>query len=497
MKKNVVSLIAFAGGLVLLSNGVWADMTYVRVSDLVPDRERVAETSERALPVEYYMNDAVDAHTLQVQLKELKTVQQQLQRQEAEYAQEQKRMKALVDCNIKRLSEQFKDPAAVWQKITNTYDAREKDLAIYINSAEPVAPAGGKTDLSAYSDQEISEMMLHWSLGNEIMTDVYANQDKWGERKNPKAPSFPLWEDQKFFFDKDWNAYYTKLNTFFGAPLNGRPAIGEQRYDYNRAGETRAAHEAYVTALKAKNPQKALLMPDALKKGPAAAPRPLPPVQETVLYLGDVEKTHQIFPAWPEPWRKQIENNFANYNMKGEMAKDFVPKSFKIKDTVAARDPALQNNRLNVYQLQKKKVDGAKKAVEATQTTVRSAQKTVQDGLNRLQIPVSANTNLLRAEEYEKLVNAVKAKKYELIGEIDKQAKNDPTAFTARTLAEALKKDPEAQAYITVQNAADIDQLLLEAAAVQALQKEQEKFAEQQKKSGEKQIDDMCLNGGF
>ncbi|MGN1063725.1 MAG: hypothetical protein ACI4QM_05340, partial [Alphaproteobacteria bacterium] len=344
--------------------------------------------------------------------------------------------------------------------------------------------------------QEIAEMLVHWSLGNDILTDVYAHQDAWGERKAPRAPSFPLWQDQKFFFDREWDAYYTKLNAFFGVPANGRPVIDDRKYDYNRADETRAAHEAYVAALKAKNPQKALLMPEALKQGPAVAPRPLPPVRESVLYIGDVAQTHQIFPAWPEPWQKQIANNFAVYNTAGEMARDFVPKSFKIRDDVAQRDPALQNNRLNVYQLQKKQVDGAKKVLEASQVNVKSMQQTVQDGLNKLQIAASVDTDLLQEKTYKKVEDAIKEKKYALIAQIERQIRDNPTAYTAGEVVAALKKDPSGRTYITVQNAVNIDQLLLEAAATQALQQEQEAFAAQQKKSEDKPLDNMCLNGG-
>lgn len=472
------------------------DFTFVKVAQ-PPVKE---EPTKEVVPVEYLMTQALDLHLTQSRIPQLKKALKDQQERLAELQTAQKKFEAITDCNIKRLQEQFKNPEEVWNKMTAVYDQREKDLAIYINSSEVPSPESleKKTDINNYSDREISEMLLHWSLGNEILTDVYANQDKWGTRKAPKSPSFPLWEDQKFLYDQKYNDKYTKLNAYFGVPPQMRPVITDEvKYDYNRADEMVAAHNAYLAKLTASDPKRALTIPAELKNPPEVAPRPLPPVEESVLYIGDVEKSHQIFPAWPEPWQKQIENNFANYNTKGELAKDFRPRSFKVKDEVLARDPSEQNNRLNVYQQQKKGVDAAQKMLEVSTLEVSEFANVLQEGLNRGGIPASVGTlNLKDEKSFENLQNRLKAEKLALIDKIQQNIKGHPREYSIQTTINALKKDANGKAYITPINAANVDQLLLEAAASDALIKEQEKFAAEEKKKQDKRIDKKCLNGG-
>ena len=457
----------------------------------------VKEEPQRLLSLGLLTLKATEAHTLLNQLRAFRTEGNKLVKREKAYAAAQERFKELNECNIKRLSSDFKKPKAVWQKMTDTYDAKEKELAIYINSAEPSADSGilkadGQT---TYTDREIAEMLAQWSLGNEILTDVYANQDSWGERKGPKAPSFPLWKDQKYFFDKDWNEYYTKLNTFFGVPPQGRPMIDDRKYDYNRAEETLAAHQAYMKILMAKNPKKTLLLPDELKAGPAVAPRPLPPAEECTMYIGDIEKTHQIFPAWPEPWRKQIENNFADFNLKGELAKDFIPKTFRLKNEVGGVDGTERNNRLNVYQLEKKNVDGAQKMVEAAKALLKSKQQTLQQSLEQAGLQISADIDINNPKEYAKLERAINERKNDYIKQVEARLDDRPEHVSIKHEINALKKDKDGKVVISQYNAIGIDQALKEVASVEALQQKQDKFADEQMKKAQKPINKRCLLG--
>lgn len=457
----------------------------------------VKTAPKRLLSLNLLTLKATEAHALLNQLRLLKAEGEKLQKREQAYIEAQERFKELNDCNVKRLSSYFKNPQEVWNKITAAYDAKEKELAIYINSAEPSSDSGVlKADgQTTYTDQEIAEMLAHWSLGNDILTDVYANQDKWGERKSPKAPSFPLWQDQKYFFDKDWDEYYTKLNAFFGAPPQGRPNIDDRKYDYNRADETLIAHQAYMKKLTVKNPEKALLLPEELKAGPAVAPRPLPPAQESTMYIGDIEKTHQIFPAWPEPWRKQIENNFADFNMKGELAKDFVPKTFRLKNEVGGVDGTERNNRLNVYQLEKKNVDGAKKMVETAQALVKSKQQTLQEALDLAHITISADVDITNPKEYAKLEKAINERKNDYIQQVEARLNESPWNDSIKYEIEALKKDKTGKVPVSKYTAIGIEQALLEVDSVEALQQKQEKFADEQMKKAQKPINKHCLLG--
>ena len=492
MKKTSVSYIVLAAFLCVVPMTLHAVSAKTNVATA-----EVKSEPKRLLSLELLTLKATEAHALLGQLQAFKAEGEKLAKREKEHIKAQERFKELNDCNVKRLSSHFKNPEEVWKKITNAYDAKEKELAIYINSAESSTDSGilkadGKT---TYTDQEISELMAHWSLGNDILTDVYANQDKWGERKSPKAPSFPLWNDQKYFFDKDWNAYYTKLNTFFGVPPQGRPKIDDRKYDYNRADETMAAHQAYMKMLMAKNPKKALLLPEELKEAPVVAPRPLPPAEESTMYLGDIEKTHQVFPAWPEPWRKQIENNFADFNTKGELAKDFVARTFRLKNEVGGIDGTERNNRLNIYQLEKKNVDAAQKMVEASKALVKSKQQVLQDTLDQAGINVSANVDITNPKEYEKLKQIINERKNDYIKQVEERLDSDPWNDSIKFEIEALKKDKDGKVSISKYNAVGIDQALLEATSVEVLQQKQEKFADEQMKKAEKTINKKCLLG--
>lgn len=466
----------------------------------IPSKTAMTEAKsepKRLLSLELLTLKATEAHTLLKQLRSLRSEGYKLAKWEEKYKEAQERFEQLNECNVKRLSSHFKDPKAVWEKMTSAYDAGEKELAIYINSSESAGDSGiekvdGKT---TYTDQEIAEIMAHWSLGNDILTDVYANQDKWGERKSPKAPSFPLWKDQKYFFDKDWNDYYIKLNTYFGAPLNGRPKIDDRKYDYNRADETLAAHQAYMNVLKAKNPQKSLLLPDDLKAGPVVAPRPLPPSEESTFYIGDIEKTHQIFPSWPEPWRKQIENNFADVNTKGELANDFIPRTFRLKKEVGGIDGTERNNRLNIYQSEKKNVDAVKKMVEASKALVKSKQQTLQTSLNQANINMSVGIDVTNPKEYAKLEKAINDLKNDYIKQVESRLDSSFLNSSIKQEIEALKKDKEGKVSISKYNAIGIEQSLLEVDAIEALQKKQEQFADDQMKKSQKPINKKCLLG--
>lgn len=501
MHKHFLYLMATVLGTAVLSTASFAQTNFEALGFeklVVPEPK--PDTTESPKRVENTFAELLDVHNALIQLPELKRAQETQNERQKEYADAQKRMKALNDCNIKRLSAQFKNPAAAWDKITQAYDSREKELAIYINSSRPNSQMDPtkRMDIGNYSDEELSEMLVHWSLGNDIMTDVYANQDKWGTRKAPKSPSFPLWKDQKYLYDQTLNDFYTKVNTFFGVPPNGRPIFQDEfKYDYNRAEDLMAAHNAYIAKLSAKNPAKAALLPAEFKKGPAIAPRPLPPSRESVLYMGDVEKTQQVFPAWPEPWKKQIDNNFANYNPAGEFSKDFSGKSFRLKDSVTQEGPDKQNNRLNVYQIQKKGVDAAEKMLEVSKLNVSENQKNIQKHLDENGIKGSAKIDAVNPKQYEDLQKKLLETQNNLIRTIEKNVAGTDEEYTIKATIAAMKKDPAGAVYLTTVNASSIDQLKLEAKARNALIKEKKDYERAQQKEKNKPIDEMCLNGGM
>ena len=175
MKKTSISLAVFSLAVCLFSMPVYAEMKLVKV---LPTKPVQKQPTQKLLPVQYLLAQAMDAHTVLNQVNQLKSTQEDFLSSHAEHERAKKSFEELTKCNENLLADQFKNPEAAWKKITDTYDAREKELAIYINSAEPTTLYGvKKEDGSSFSDQEVAEMMIHWSLGNDILTEL-ANTQK-------------------------------------------------------------------------------------------------------------------------------------------------------------------------------------------------------------------------------------------------------------------------------------------------------------------------------
>lgn len=489
------------------------------------------------------LQKAVSVHNVMNELQVLLQKQKMQAEMQKNFELQQKKMEAMQKCNIKRLAKDFKDPEKVWKKMTDEYDNRERDLAIFINSADDMTDeqrATMKENLKNgyFSDEALSEAMAYWDIGNDILTDVYANQDKWGERKEPNAPSLPLWEDQKYLFDKEWNDKYEAINLYFGVPPEGRPVIGDERYDYINADQVQAAHTAYMAALTAKNPVKAALMaPNSDMLNTVQAPKPLPPKAESVMYIQTDEAEKRVYPALPEPWRQYQKNGFKDIAPKGEMASDFV-QGLELKKEAANRPLTEQNNRLTVYQALKKSLDGADKMNQAmTQSmnqSVASVQqkiasnldlsepidfsdmKSLEDIMERLviekeQMIALAEVQLADEEKWEKrawkqLPEKQRLESSETMMEL---AKTNPeyyekvketlsTSVTQRNreMLEALKKDSRALVALTPTNAKDVERKIREALAQKELLKAQDKWSKELSKQEERPIDELCINGG-
>ncbi len=486
---------------------------------------------QKALAVHNAMNEM---RTLLQKQKNQEVMQKNLELQ-------QKKMKAMQQCNIKRLAKDFKNPEDVWKKMTDEYDTRERDLAIYINSADDMTDEQRATlkenlENGYFSDESLAEVMAYWDIGNDILTDVYANQDKWGERLSPDAASLPLWEDQKYIFDKEWNQKYEAINLYFGVPPNGRPLIGEERYDYKNTDQLQAAHDAYLAALTAKNPVKAALMPPEMREA-MVAPKPLPPKEESVMYIETDDPEKRVYPALPEPWRQYQADHFRDINPNGEMASDF-SRGLELKDSAKNRTSAEQNNRLTVYQALKKELDGAEKMDLAMKQSVDQTAASVQQKLMN-NLDLSGEVDLTDSKAVEDVMNRLRAEKDRMIALAEAQlaeeakwealawdqladkqrlesssamvelSKTNPAYYEKvkdvlgtsvvqrnRELLTALKKDTEAVVAITPTNAKDIDRKIREARAEEALLQKRDEWEKELAAEEERPIDDLCINGG-
>lgn len=494
---------------------------------------------------------ATELHNFLNKLPDYKTDQIRLERAKDQTVQDKRRYAAMEACNIQRLEEYFKNPEEVWRKMKEKYDGDEKDLAIYFNSSTVLSPDEKKTQLLASNhpatDQELSEMFMYWSLGRSILNDVYQNPEQWGDPKKPNTAVFPLWKDQKYLVDRAYDKKYNEINAFFGIPPAGRPLVGDSKYDYKQHNEVVLAHTAYIAALAAAKPERALLMPERMREAPAAAPKPLPPAGESVIYLKNQDGTTALFPETPEPWREFADSGFAAYNPDGEMGQDFAGRSFQVRPDVGQRSPdTLNHNRLEVYQALKKQLSSSEKIQEVTQRQHDVIQKAAQGMLDKYNLTVESDAagdiDFKNETRMKALKEQIKARKAAYLDEaaaaiaaneakglaaqmpsfeqaakeayINKKLKNgaDKQALyqqvkeiitltpeeQARRLIAALHADAEGDVYLTRANVADIEGQIKASRAARALRDEAELQVEAQLKKyrRQKKIDETCLNQG-
>lgn len=480
---------------------------------------------------------AMDVHNMMVEIRQLKTDRAEVESATRIQNLHARQMAAMDKCSTRKLAEQFKNPEEVWQKMKDAYQDRERELTVYVNAAENMTPE----ELDAYNEARVNgemteemlaEMMAQWQLGQEILTDVYANQDKWGERKDKKAPSFPLWRDQQYQFNQDWDAYYTKLNAYLGAPANGRPDIDEAvRSDYARRDDVMQAHQAYLKRVSQQNPARARQLPDGLKE-PPAAPHPLPPKKEMLAYFRDDTVGGRVYPALPEPWQRYADGGYKDINPDGEMAADF-DANHHLTEQALAED---QTNRLVVAAGIQQSLDGANRMKKVVDEGVAEAIDGIRDELSKY-ITLGDQENLLDPDVQASVLQRLKAKKDALLAQAEQDFKNypeslkkervvqdykldeiedftelkklNPAAFETlqeqvpvsiyqqdKDLLAALKADPDGWAFLNEANAGNASVLIKDAHTRDAFTDELEAWKDSVVAAENVAIDDDCLNGG-
>lgn len=481
------------------------------------------------------LEEAMDVHNLMTEVRRLKGVERQLTVTKQMRDLEEKRLAALEKCSIDKLGEQFKNPKEVWDKMMDEYAQKEKEMTIYVNATKEPTKEEQEAFLEymqsgVMTPEMVAEQYAPWRIGQEILMDVYQNQDKWGERKDAKASSFPLWKDQKYIFDQEWNDYYTKLNAYFGAPSEGRPVVGEEKYDYAKYEDVQKAHDAYVATLTAKSPAKATALAVELKN-PPKAPKPLPPKEEMVVYFETDTPDASVYPELPEPWQKYAENDFKDIDPNGEMATDF-------KEGLVLKEQAKggqNSNRLTACARRKQSVNGMLSIEKVGDLGGDSMLGKTYDKLEKY-IELESGDNLLDEKSREKILTRLKIKKKELIEEAEKELLSrpedkeeiipmialddiedfdelkrlNPDAFAKlktkmpvsvyeqdENILKALKKDTEGRVLISEVNAGDVDQLLKEEEAKRAFVEGQDDIEKMVAAGANVKIDETCLNGGI
>lgn len=477
------------------------------------------------------LNKALELHNLMVEVRGLSSLEREVSRAVQSREMREKKLEAMKNCSVNKLSTTFKEPALVWDKMTSQYAQKEKYLSIYINASQ-TATEKEIQEFNAYmergdmTEDVASELLSQWQIGNKILTDVYANQDTWGERKSENAPSFPLWADQKYIFDKEWDEKYEAINLYFGVPPQGRPIIGDERYDYAKAEQLEQAHAAYIALLAAKNPVKAAALPPAMRKA-MVAPKPLPPKNEHLVYLESSDTKKAIYPSLPEPWQTYEKEGFKDINPSGEMSEDF-SSGLNLKEEAKK---SAQTNRLTKHASLLQDLDGAK---QYEKVVLNNATKNISTMLQKISeyISVESDIDLIDSNSREKVLQKLQEKYKKLLAEatlemssrqsegnteiptMDLESIEDiavlkevnPEAFSElktnmpnsildrdKLLLEALKKDLQGEVFLNEVNAGDVEKMLKESKAMQAFIGEQEDMNIYMPEP----IDETCLNGGI
>ncbi|MBQ7413628.1 MAG: hypothetical protein IJV07_05105 [Alphaproteobacteria bacterium] len=482
------------------------------------------------------LKKALALHNLMFEIRNLDQIRNQLLTTVHMRQVEEDRLAALEKCSIQKLEESFEKPEEVWNKMKEAYADREKGLSIYINSTE--ATDADREAFKRYMEngemtpEMAAELFAPWRVGRDILVDVYQNQDQWGERpKTKENTTFPLWADQKYTFDKEWDSFYTKLNTYFGVPPQMRPRIGDEKYDYAKAEDVEKAHREYVALLAAKNPAKTAALPSSFRK-PPIAPRPLPPKNEMMIYVESEVPEKQIYPVMPEPWKKYAEGRFADVNPTGEMAQDF-SQGLTMKESAKRQK---QTNRLVAYDTMSQTVDTTRRLESLVLEQADSRLSSLKEQLEQF-LPGSKDTvDLLDLDQqaavlqqlqqmYLPLLNEAELEmnrrdtadddvhesrlKLEDIADIAELKKMNPEAFEElqtqmpasmheqdQNLLAALKKDKEGRVFLNGANAGEVDKMMKETQAAAVMMQGRDELEKMLAASAAQPIDETCLNGG-
>ena len=464
-------------------------------------------------------------HALQTKLKSLKDTYEKEDNEKLRLDLVNQKYNAMEACNIKLLSDVYENPKEAWQNITQEYDEKELKLTVDILSSAPKKTSTGE-DANA-------ELFANWYLGREVLKDVYATPEKNGTLK--KGKSFDLWEDQKYIYSEQVNSFLTSINQILGRTGRIAGISAANSFEQNEA--------AYNAFLKTLPPETVSKLTPAQKSFPKP-PKALPPAHEIMWFNDDPAKTKTVFPEWPEPWKQFIQSGFTTYNENGEMAKIFQPKTLVLNEEARHKGVDEQNNRLNVYQAVKKEKTSAENVLNIVQEGKSKIVNKINNQLKEIgiQSSIDANDVASLSKIEEELVSA-KSKNIQIVR--DRITKNHSDLFNSKSkpnkfndylkmsyseqlkmldtlpkdsedyrnlkqimmsskayksyhYVNALEKDINGEVNFTIINAQEIDHLIKEKNAENALFEEiKKKNKNDIKKEFNKKINKSCLNGGL
>ena len=466
---GVISCPSFAG-IKMFASKVPAPRSIVEKTYLSDKNEAM----ERALSIHNLMNEMAD---MRISANALMKIQKQ-GKQMGSF------LEKVDSCNVGKMGDVFKNPQEAWNKMMNAYEQQRQGAEEKLDD---------KNQMFSTSSQDREKDLVGWNVGRSIMMDVYKNPEKWGELKSDA--SFPLWRDQIFLYEKQWNQFYENLNNAYGVPKTGRPNVAEDvRYNPQKYGQVLAAHRAYVSQI-SKGKKVASSVQNAQ---PPKAPDPLPKWQDIVR----ADSKGRVYPEMPEPWKEMSKNEFKNYSPNGEMAEFFEGKSLRPTEAAQAGAESDLEKEYNIVlatdALQKGFAGAATSQNEMMQPVVKKLNKVGinTDGLDitdsrqyldilkqlkalKKQSIAEAYSYIEKLEEQDKnnpeLVERRKSQSQQQVNRVSKQAQSvgadiegilqsgqtSPTT-KQKLILHALEKDEDALVYLTETNAVDVDQLIRE-----------------------------------
>ena len=328
-------------------------------------------------PVENYKNSMIRAmalHNIQYQINYmLKSLIPSLNEEEEKRDLSAAQNKALKECTILSLSNVYSNAEEAYNNIQSAFNDKVKTITVYINET-------GDTT----ADTDNAEAYPYWRVGREVLTDVYENPEKYGQKK----ADFPLWTDQKYLYTQGVNAILSDIHNKFTLPeSNGRTQIPQNKAFNDKLAEYLNAFSQQNGILNTldytQNSKKYSDLLNYLKEHPKyealkqnvmpalpPLPKPLPPFYEMIQLTEDPAQSGTIFPEWPAPWAEYIRRGLDKRAVGGEMDTCFLPKSITLRSDVRNWDKTKINNRLSLTKEKEEELANF-------QATVASAQESL------------------------------------------------------------------------------------------------------------------------
>ena len=386
------------------------------------------------------------------------------------------RVKDFDECNEKWLSDYFANPGNVWSKLKK--ETQDRVLAYDLNMAvsteeiaEDDAAFVAGVDEQEQTGSETDEINLTFNA-NDLMKDgpevaisfavlnlFYPDQDAWGQRKTGQTSSLPLWNDQKYLYDRDvWKPKYQKIVEFclgqgHKMPLKEPKIDDAVKYDYYLYDQVKSAHDKFIKTTEA---QGCLLSP-AMKNPPKSAPRPLPPVYEEIIVFKDGNnQLGSIYPQTPmNPsaekkgafeegtlWEKYKADKYRNINEKGEFSTYF---NVSKNNTITTLPPVdnIDGNRLSRYLLYKRDEQTATEAYESFLDDAANLKANIEQTAATIGIEIPSDINYLNKKDLNRLLDALKKGKENILKIVKQQV--DTTESIKEAVSETSDKSLASQ----------------------------------------------------